>query len=403
MYKCFGEYFVLKRYIRIVSIFLSVVIFCNIFRLNMVFADGIDDSISSKAAVLMEAETGTVIYEKNADEALVPASITKIMTLLLIFEAIKTGKLAYEDTISTSEYAASMGGSQVFLEEGETQTVDTMIKCIAVASANDACVAMAEAISGSEEAFVSEMNKKAKALGMNNTNFVNCNGLDTDNHYTSAKDVAIMSRELITKYPEVFNYTQIWMDTIIHKTAKGESEFGLSNTNKLIKQYEYATGLKTGSTSLAKYCVSATACKDNVNLIAVIMAAPDYKVRFSEAKALLNYGFGVCKMYHDEEMPELKDVNIKMGSEEICPLMYEEEFYYMDMKGIDMTKIEKELVLKDEHKAPVEAGQIAGELIYSINGEKLGSVAVLYSESVKRAGFLDCIEKTFSEFAAVNK
>lgn len=364
----------------------------------MVFADGIDDSITSKAAILMEAETGTIIYEKNADEPLVPASITKIMTLLLIFESLKSGKISLDDVITTSEYAASMGGSQVFLEEGETQTVDTMIKCIAVASANDACVAMAEAISGSEEAFVSLMNEKAKSLGMNNTNFVNCNGLDIENHYSSAKDVAIMSRELITKYPEVFDYTKIWMDTIIHKTSKGESEFGLANTNKLIKQYEYATGLKTGSTSLAKYCVSATACKDNVNLIAVIMAAPDYKVRFSEAKALLNYGFGVCKMYHDENMPELKDAQIKMGKEDFCPLMYEDEFYYMDMDGLDFNTIERILELNEEHVAPVEAGQVAGNLIYSVNGKEIGRMPVLYAETVNKSGFFDCVMKSFSAY-----
>lgn len=383
---------------KVILFVVSFVLTINSVFVSYVFADGIDDSISSEAAVLMEAETGTVIYEKNADKPLVPASITKIMTLLLIFEAIKAGKIGLEDTITTSEYAASMGGSQVFLEEGEEQTVDTMIKCIAVASANDACVAMAEAISGSEEAFVAEMNNKAKALGMNNTNFVNCNGLDVDNHYSSAKDVAVMSRELITKYPEVFNYTKIWMDTIIHKTAKGESEFGLANTNKLIRQYEYATGLKTGSTSLAKYCVSATACKDNINLIAVIMAAPDYKVRFSEAKALLNYGFGVCKMYHDEDMPVLEDVQIKLGESETCPVMYEEEFYYMDMEGIDFTAIEKVLELKEEHVAPVEAGQIAGELVYSIAGREIGRMPVLYSETVDKAGFFDCVKKSFSMY-----
>lgn len=386
----------LNRIYKLTAVILTTILFCNVIFIGRIYAEGLDDSISSQAAILMEAETGTVIYEKNADEQLSPASITKIMTLLLIFEAIKSGKIALDDAVTTSEYAASMGGSQVFLEEGETQTVDTMIKCIAVASANDACVVMAEAISGSEEAFVSEMNAKAKALGMSNTNFVNCNGLDVDNHYSSARDIAIMSKELITKYPEVYGYTTIWMDTIIHKTAKGESEFGLANTNKLIKQYEYATGLKTGSTSQAKYCVSATAQKDNINLIAVIMAAPDYKVRFSEAKTLLNYGFGVCKMYHDEQMPELEPVEIKMSVEESCPLKYEEDFYYMDMNDMDFSAIEKELVLKEEHSAPVEAGQVAGELIYSIGGNEIGKVAVLYSESVDKSSFWDCIKRSLS-------
>lgn len=362
------------------------------------FAEGLDDSVTSKAAVLMEAETGTVIYEKNPDERLSPASITKIMTLILIFDAIKSGQIDLNDSVTTSEYAASMGGSQVFLEPGEEQTVETMIKCIAVASANDACVAMAELICGSEELFVAEMNSRAKELGMNNTNFINCNGLDTDNHYSSAKDVAIMSRELITQYPEIFNYSRIWMENIVHKTSKGESEFGLSNTNKLIKQYEYATGLKTGSTSLAKYCVSATAEKDGINMIAVIMAAPDYKARFSEATTLLNYGFGVCKLYKDADMPELDDVKINKGVKEKCALMYEEEFSYLDMEGRDFSAVTKELVLNKEHEAPIEAGQIAGNLIYTLDGKELGKVPVLYAETVKEAGMLDCIKKSFMAY-----
>ena len=234
----------------------------------------------------MEASTGTIIYEKDAHSILHPASITKIMTLILIFDALDAQKISLDDVVTVSEHAASMGGSQVFLEPGETQTVDTMIKCISVASANDACVAMAEFIAGSEDAFVAQMNERAAGLGMKDTNFVNCCGLDVDNHMTSAYDVALMSRELITKHPQIHNYSTIWMENITHVTKKGSSEFGLTNTNKLIKQYAYATGLKTGSTGLAKYCVSATAEKDNIKLIAVIMAAPDYKVRFADAAHL---------------------------------------------------------------------------------------------------------------------
>ncbi len=239
-------------------------------------------TLSAPSAILMEASTGTVIYEKKPDEILRPASITKIMTLLLIFDVLEGGKISYGDAVTVSEFAASMGGSQVFLEPGEVQSVDTMIKCIAVSSANDACVAMAEHIYGSEEEFVRQMNKRAKGLGMNNTTFVNCNGLDAEGHVTTARDVAIMSRELINKYPKVHEYSQIWMDTITHTTAKGTSEFGLTNTNKLIKQYPYATGLKTGSTSLAKFCVSATAKKDDLELIAVIMASPDGNSRVAD-------------------------------------------------------------------------------------------------------------------------
>ena len=240
-----------------------------------------------------------MIYEKNPHEILRPASITKIMTLLLIFDALKAGQLTLQETVTVSEYAASMGGSQVFLEPGETQTVDTMIKCISVASANDACVAMAEHIAGSETEFVRRMNERAKGLGMNDTTFVNCCGLEADSHMTSAHDIALMSRELITRYPRIHDYCTIWMENITHTTAKGTSEFGLTNTNKLIRHYQYATGLKTGYTSLAKYCISATAQKDGMNLIAVIMAAPDAKSRNADAVTLLNYGFGQCRLYQD--------------------------------------------------------------------------------------------------------
>lgn len=221
--------------------------------------------VSAPSVLLMEASTGTVIYEKNSHEVLRPASITKIMTMILIFDALTRGQISLTDTVTVSEYAASMGGSQVFLEAGETQTVETMLKCISVASANDACVAMAEHICGSETEYVRQMNERAKGLGMNDTTFVNCCGLDVDGHVTSAYDVALMSRELITKYPQIHDYCTIWMENITHVTAKGSSEFGLTNTNKLIKQYPYATGLKTGSTGLAKYCVSATAEKDGMD------------------------------------------------------------------------------------------------------------------------------------------
>ena len=217
--------------------------------------------ISAPSAILMEASTGQVVYEKNPDEERPPASVTKIMTLLLIFDALETGQISLEDTVTTSEYAASMGGSQVFLEPGETQTVDTLIKCIAVASANDACVAMAEHIAGSEEEFVNKMNERAKELGMDHTHFVNCNGLDADGHLTTARDISLMSRELIRLYPQIRDYAMIWMENITHTTKKGSSEFGLTNTNKLVRHYEYTTGLKTGSTSQAGFCISATACR----------------------------------------------------------------------------------------------------------------------------------------------
>ena len=239
-------------------------------------ADG--PEIQAPDAILIEASTGTVIYEKNADEARNPASVTKIMTLLLIFDALKSGKIHLDDEVVTSAHAKSMGGSQVFLEEGEIQTVETLIKCIVIASGNDASVAMAEYIGGDEATFVKMMNERAKGLGMENANFEDCCGLtDSTTHAMSARDIALMTKELITKYPEIFNYSTIWMENITHVTKQGTKEFGLSNTNKLLKMatnFE-VTGLKTGSTSLAKYCLSATARKDGVELIAVILAAPD--------------------------------------------------------------------------------------------------------------------------------
>lgn len=238
--------------------------------------------IGSKAAILMEASSGSVILEKNADERRSPASITKIMTLILIFDAIREGKLSLDEMVTTSAHAKSMGGSQVFLEEGEQQSVETLIKCIVIASGNDAAVAMAEHIGGSEEAFVGMMNKRAEGLGMSGTHFVDCCGLtDSPDHLTTARDVALMSRELITRYPQISDYSTIWMDKITHNTARGSSEFGLSNTNKLLKQQTdfTVTGLKTGSTSIAGCCLSATGRKDGIDLIAVVLAAPDYKVR----------------------------------------------------------------------------------------------------------------------------
>ena len=276
-------------------------------------APAADLNISAPSAILMEASTGAVVYEKNSHEARHPASVTKIMTLLLIFDALSSKQISLDDTVTVSEYAASMGGSQVFLEPGETQTVETMIKCISVASANDACVAMAEHVAGSESEFVRMMNERAKGLGMNDTNFVNCCGLDADGHMTSANDIALMSRELITKYPKIHDYCTLWMENITHTTAKGSSEFGLTNTNKLIKHYQYATGLKTGFTNTAMYCISATAKKDDMELIAVIMGAPDIKSRSADATTLLNYGFGKCRIYCDSHEDKLDDLPVEKG------------------------------------------------------------------------------------------
>lgn len=350
-------------------------------------------NLASPSAILMEASTGQVIYEKNADESLHPASITKIMTLILIFDALESGKINLSDEVTVSEHAASMGGSQVFLEVGEVQNVDTMIKCISIASANDACVAMAEYICGTEEAFVQKMNERAKGLGMNTTQFINCCGLDVEGHMSSARDVALMSRELITKYPQIHNYSTVWMDTITHVTKKGESEFGLSNTNKLIKQYEWATGLKTGSTGLAKCCLSATAERDGIELIAVIMAAPDSKTRFSEAISLLNYGYSVCDIYHDEEMPALEDVTVRGGRKDCVSCQYAQEFSYLFLDQADREDITKELQIYDNITAPIQEGDVLGQLCYFYKGQTIGSVDVVAEETVPEATYGDSLSK----------
>lgn len=340
--------------------------------------------MQTPSAVLMEVSTGQIIYDKNADEQLPPASVTKIMTLLLIFDALESGKIKPEDTVSVSEYAASMGGSQVFLEPGETQTADTMIKCIAVASANDACVAMAEYIAGNEEEFVRQMNERAKGLGMEHTTFLNCNGLDADGHVTTAHDIALMSRELITKYPKIHDYSMIWMENITHTTKKGTSEFGLTNTNKLVRQYQYATGLKTGSTSKAKFCVSATAKKDDLELIAVIMAAPDPKTRFQDAAALLNYGFGKCTKYKDTEQIKLGALKIKGGVEKEIPIAVNGMFQYVDTTGASLLDVKKEIIVEKEKKAPVKKGEKVGIVKYMLGGKEIGTMDIVAKKGMKK-------------------
>ena len=355
---------------------------------------GNTDLIQAPSGVLMEPETGTIIYEKDKDTRRSPASITKIMTLILIFDALEKGTLKLEDTVATSAYAKSMGGSQVFLEEGETQTVETMIKCIVIASGNDASVAMAEHICGSEQEFVRHMNERAAGLGMTNTHFEDCCGLtDSANHYTTAEDIAIMSRELITKYPKILEYSSIWMENITHVTRQGSKEFCLTNTNKLLRSYEGCVGLKTGSTSLAKYCLSAVAKRNGVILIAVVMAAPDYKVRFKDAATMLNYGFGRCSIYIDEKMQALPQVPVKKGKEKSVPLLYAEQFKYLSTDGNAISNVKRKLRIHRDVDAPVKKGEQAGEMIYSANGKELGRVKILYGKTVSKATYGDCLKE----------
>lgn len=358
----------------------------------------LSSSVSAPSAILMEMSTGTVVFEKDSHAIRHPASITKIMTLTLIFEAIEKGQIHLDDNVTVSEHASSMGGSQVFLETGETQTVETLIKCISIASANDACVAMAEFISGSEEAFVAEMNQKAKDLGMKDTTFVNCCGLDADGHLTTAYDVALMSRELTVRHPEIHNYCTVWMDTMTHVTAKGEKEFGLTNTNKLIRQYEYATGLKTGFTNIAKYCVSATAEKNGMKLIAVIMGAETIPSRTKDAITLLNYGFSKCQVYTDEHKETLPNLPVKRGIKDSLTVAFQNPFRYLDTKGSDLSTITKDISLPENVEAPVQKGDKIGEAIYRLGEEKIGSADIIAADDIAKAVFSDYLVDIFMRY-----
>lgn len=388
----------MKKFLWITALFIMIVPFLAA---NGSHAETTDDTasgsavnISARAAVLIEGNTGEIIFEKNKDTELVPASITKIMTLTLIFDAIDQGKISLDDEVTVSEYAASMGGSQVFLEPQETQTVNTMIKCISIASANDAAVAMAEKIAGSEQNFVKMMNQKAQELGMKHTQFKNCSGLDDDiksGHFSSAYDVALMSRELIMEHPQISDYSTVWMDSITHKTKKGETEFGLTNTNKLVRFYDGITGLKTGSTSKAKYCLSATARRDGLNLIAVVMAAPDHKVRFTEAQALLDYGFANCSTYEDDYSDMTwEPLRIRNGIPSEITVYPQTKFTHTFTSEYNAADIKKTVTYK-EVAAPVKTGDEVGSIIYSYNGTEIGSMPILARQDAKEAGYVDMI------------
>lgn len=345
-------------------------------------------NFTSKSQILMDISTGTVIYENNADEQAYPASVTKIMTLLLIMEAIDSGKLSYDDKVTCSENAASMGGSQIWFKVGEQITVDEALKCICVVSANDVCIAMAEMIGGNEENFVKMMNDRAKELGMNGTNFVNAHGIDDPNHYTTARDIAIMSRELMLNHPDITKYTTIWMDSIRNGT------FALSNTNKLIRYYEGATGLKTGYTSIAKYNLSATATKNGMSLVAVVLTAPSSDIRNEEAKQLLNYGFtnyeiqNVCSK---DEVIDKVSVNKYLGAK--VDAVLEKDISILNEKG---NKIEynKEIVMDNKVCAPLGKGDKVGEIIYTnSSGEEIGRVNVVINKNIEKSGVLDYIKQ----------
>lgn len=379
--------------------FFAAIIYCIVNTITTVFAQTPDLSLQSKSALLMEPQTGTILYEQNSHEKLPPASVTKVMTLLLIYEAEEEGKFDWDDMVTVSEHAASMGGSQVFLEPQEQQTARDMTKCIAVASANDAAVSMAEFIAGSEESFVEKMNIKAKELGMEDTHFVNACGLDADGHVTSAYDIAVMSRELITKHPEIFEFTKIWQDTITHKTKKGETEFGLTNTNKLLKWYpEYATGLKTGSTGKALYCLSGTAEKDGLQLIAVVMAAPDFKVRFQEVIKLFEYGFSQYEIKQGLPKGEIVgEIPIYKGTEETVQIAVEKQVSMLGQKG-DNVEIETQKEIIPSLKAPFDANTKVGEMVYYINGTEAARCDLVTANGVKKATVEKILHRLFKKW-----
>lgn len=378
-------------------------IFLHIFiASNTVFAKdypNINDlGLTSKSAVLMEADTGAIIYEQNSHEKLPPASVTKVMTLLLIYDSVSDGKIKWDDMVTVSEHAASMGGSQVFLEPMEQQSVKELTKCIAIASANDGAVAMAEFIGGSEEGFVELMNQKAKELGMKDTHFVNACGLDADGHLTSANDIALMSRELITKHPDIFEYTKTWQDSIIHKTRRGETEFGLTNTNKLLKLYDSATGLKTGSTGKALYCLSGTAEKNGLSLIGVVMAAPDPKIRFQEVIKLFDYGFANYSIMKGLPIGEKTgEVTIYKGAKDTVETIINEEVSFLSPKG-ESQQVETEYKMIPSLNAPFEKGTKAGEVIYKIQGEEVGRADIVTKEGIDKINIGTMIEKLLEKW-----
>lgn len=387
------------RYFRIMRSLLILLLLAGVFVQSVLPVHAAAPAVNSSSVILMEETTGQVIYEVNADEKKPPASITKVMTMILVFEAIENGKITMADEVVTSAHAQSMGGSQVFLEEGEVQTVETLLKCVAVASGNDASVALAEYVAGTEEEFVVRMNEKAKALGMENTHFVDCCGLtDSPEHYTTARDIAIMSRHLIHNYPEVYDFTTIWMEDIVHSTNRGDSVFTLSSTNKLLKQYPYATGLKTGFTSNAKYCVSATAKKENISLIAVVMAAETSDLRNQDAMNLFNYGFSVSRLYQDTRSLGCDSLPIKGGIAESIPVACKAQFSYLDITGMDFANVQRKIMVQEEIEAPIAMGQSVGKIVYTCDGKELGSVDIVSLANVEKASVWDYYGKLFAKY-----
>ncbi len=362
---------------KVICFFICV---CFMMQSVVVFAEGNTDlGLNAKSAILMEESTGNILYESNPDERVPIASVTKVMTMLLIMEAVDSGKISLDDMVTVSENAMSYGGSTMFLETGEQLTVNDMLKGIAVASANDGCVAMAEHLAGSESAFVDMMNEKAKELGMENTHFMNTNGLDEDDHYSSARDVAIMSRELM-KHETIFNYTSIWMDTL-----RG-GKFQLANTNKLIRFYDGANGLKTGSTSKALCCLSAAAKRNDMQLIAVVLGAPTSAERFASAKSLLDYGFANYAVNTQITAgDEVQKIAVEKGVDKEVGVVAGDSCSTLVKKGQE-DNITKEIKIDETITAPIEAGQKIGTMTISRDGEVIADIDLNASSAVEKKG-----------------
>ena len=369
-------------------------VLCLLLSLLPVGAQAADLEVAGKSAVLMDMATGTVLYEKNAHEHLAPASVTKVMTMLLIMEAIDEGRIGWDDTVTVSEAAAAKGGSQVYLKVGEMMSVTDMVKSIAVSSANDCACAMAEHIAGSEEAFVESMNRRAEALGMQDTHFVNCTGLDDGEdakaHLTSAYDIALMSRELMKNHPEIQKFTTIWMDTI------RDGAFGLSNTNKLVRFYPGATGLKTGFTSGAGYCLSATAQRDGLGLIAVVMGAESSQARFASCKQLLDHGFANYALV-SPETPE-GSVPVKLGTAEAVQAVPAEQVQLLVDKG-QLRQVQIETVLEQQVSAPVSKGQRLGTMTVKVGEQTLKQIPLVAKEAVPRLRWWDVFLQLLQKLA----
>ena len=351
--------------------------------------------VPAKSAFLMDVTTGTVLYENNAHEALPPASVTKVMTMLLIMEAIDSGKIGWDDTVTASETAAAKGGSQIYLKVGETMPVSDMVKAIAVSSANDCACAMAEHLAGSEGAFVEQMNQRAKELGMEDTHFVNCTGLDDDpeakSHLTSAHDIAVMSRQLLKNHPDIKKYTTIWMDTVRNGT------FGLSNTNKLIRFYNGATGLKTGFTSSAMYCLSASAQRDGMELVAVVMGCETSQKRLAACKSLLDYGFANFALVNPE-LPADNTVPVKLGKQAFVKAVpYESGSMLIDKT--QKNSVTTQVTLEESVKAPVSKGQRLGTVTVKAGEQVLAQIPMVAAETVARQSWWDIFWQVLQSYA----